>query len=405
MDFSYNDTIQEAIFIKRTREPGTKREFGKTKQPPAEKQDENENIQSTSFTESTKAQELTETELEEIERAITELDTEIDADVSRSQGKIESLKKLKRNIALTKLWKKINPVKTSEEFLDMLKSLKGFYAKLRQKPNMGEKEIKPVKPGKDENMSTKPDLDYLKPDDNTSVNPFIGDLTPANDSVIPTDQPCSAPTNSDSPDMVKEPVNTKREIKKDYRKERSERLQQDKKSPEDERKMKELEQVSRVTGEIKEITTRINELNTQVNDLEENLESVIKENENNPAFDPEPLKDEIENKQIEIEMLRMKKDLKKMEIESLKGSPADDDNYDTEALDYTISREELEKTKTDDRHHKSRETVKQNLEFINNHPDDITKADRASKFTNDDKDMEISKSSQDLQELIEEKFD
>jgi len=214
------------------------------------------------------------------------------------------------------------------------------------------------------------------------------------------------PKNGDKPDAGKDKKGKDREkeARKDERKREAGALKQERQTKKDEDEIKKQERVMDLTSEIKEISFKINNIEGEINELEGNLEALIAEHNDDPDFDPGPLRDKIEQKQIEIEMFRFKIEMRKREMEGLKGKQIDDDDYNFDAIDYTIAREEITKETIEDTHYKAREAVEQNIEFMDDFPDDKRKADITSDFTRKEKELEAAGILSKQQELIEEKY-
>ncbi len=367
------------------------------------------------------------------------------------------LLKMKQKILQKRLWLSINPVKKSDEFAEMLKDLDLFYKNLRKRKPLrksgsekgpviperitipenspqnsisdvmvtrGKKQKKadsspPLPPGVNKEPKSWMDDAYEKSD---KVSNFSGTLqeepTVKNDKIDTTNKsdasaksaepPKDKDTSKEAPDSSKKEDEHKKAVDdtaRDSRKEEADRLRREKETNRDREEKQKMEKVAGLTNEIKEINSGISRLESQINDLEGSLKEMELENRDNPDFDPEPYRDEIEDKKIQIEMMQMKKDLKKMEIESLMGKPVDNDSYEENAVDTTMAKGEIHRERFDEAEYKSKETLKHNLEFLEDYNGDKEGADVVSRFTVDGKETGASQKSSDLQTLIESRFD
>ena len=328
------------------------------------------------------------------------------------------LLKMKKQILQKRLWLGINPAEKSDEFAEMLRSMDLFYKKLGKRkavrPPTG---LIPGRPDGKTPVSTLPG----KPSDNTNMSytPAMnnsGDNIKPSDETPRTDKPIEKPAKpEEKPDSTaktndaskKEDQHKKAldDAHKDSRKEEAERLQQVKQTNRDREEKQKMEKVAGLAHEIKEINSGIRKLENEIHNMESNLEELEAENRDNPDFDPEPYRDEIEDKKIHIEMMQMKKDLKKLEIESLMGKTVFDESYEENVIDYTISERELHRERFDEAEYKSKETLKGNLEFLEDYRGDKKGADVISHFSVDGKETGTSETSSKLQSLIENKFD
>lgn len=370
------------------------------------------------------------------------------------QAKSSALLKMKKQIIQQRLWLEINPVEKSNEFAGMLRNMDLFYKNIKKRKPLkksgsergvvlperfaapGKKLLNTLLPisgtmpgGANLSNASAPLIPGVNKEptsshglfDQNSEKPLVGkkldsasekppEKTDKADSAqkepdVTPKEPDAASKDADASKKEDEHRKALNDTARDTRREEADRLRREKETNRDREEKQKMEKVAGLTHEIKEINSGISRLESQINDLEGNLKEMESENRDNPDFDPEPYRDEIEDKKIQIEMMQMKKELKMREIESLMGKPVESDSYDENAVDTTMAKSEIHRQRFDEAEYKSKETLKHNLEFLEEYKGDKKGADVVSRFSANGKETGATQKSSELQTLIESKFD
>ena len=316
------------------------------------------------------------------------------------------------------------------ESLENIREIKANLKKLKQKKNSainrldgnkpgGDKPdgISPVKPGEhftslpvankpssaDQGVTISPDTCQNSSgysDTNCQEKPITGDLKPDN----PSGQDEAQQLPADDPDggQDKTDQEIKPEVDQDPRKSAAQSHLEQVKSKADHAKIEQKEQTEKVTREIRDIEEKIAQTKTRVETLEQDLENLTQENQDNPDFDPEPLKLMIEQKKAQLERMEQERFRKRLKLEEVTGAPVDPEALQQGNIDSAINQAVLEREQAESNQQAARMVIETNLDFLKSNSGDISKAELVSGISDGDG-LEAVRDMQGLQDLIREK--
>ncbi len=119
----------------------------------------------------------------------------------------------------------------------------------------------------------------------------------------------------------------------------------------------------KIAEEIKELNGKIKHLTEAVEQLEVKLDEYIEKHSGDEDFDPSPIRDKLERKKLELENLKYQKEIKKIQLDSLKDTPISDDEISIDNIDSYIAKEKEEKEKISSTTQNAIDVLEENLDI------------------------------------------
>jgi len=228
----------------------------------------------------------------------------------------------------------------------------------------------------------------------------------SSDTQEPDSSDTQEPASPDKPDVDKKEKEKKAEgdknIRTDDRSKKAGMHKQEKVSKEDERKIKEHEKRVEIAGKIKEIEGKLKEIDRDIDNLEEKLLELEESNVEISDEVLEKIRAKLEKKKLEKERLKAEKE---KERDRLTFSEVEGGGDIEEDVEQRVEAEKQALEKTKEKQYKIGETIKQNIEYIEDYPDDKRKADTLSDFTIEGENLESARDLEEFQESLREHKD